>query len=58
MQLRFLGRTYRAGSSTIETIPAQYEARFLGQTYIPTLPIQKSRSQKSVRKYRGISYEA
>ena len=58
MKLRFLGQAYSTSNNSIETIPAPHTARFLGRTYIPSLPIKTVNSQPFVRKYRGVVYGA
>lgn len=58
MKLRFLGQVYSTSNHRVKTIPSEYTARFLGQSYTPSLPIKPVKSQLGLRKYRGVSYQA
>lgn len=40
MQLRYRGITYKSTKTTIETIPSDIPAHFLGQTYLIHRPTQ------------------
>jgi hypothetical protein len=56
MKLHFLGQTYSASNYQVKTAPSAYTARFLGQIYTPSLPLQPIKSQLGLRKYRGVVY--
>ncbi len=58
MQLRFLGQAYSASKFHIETIPSEYTARFLGQTYLPHYPLSTVNAKAAILKYRGVAYNA
>ena len=58
MQLTYRGQTYSSSDNQIQTIPTEYTAHFLGQSYTPRRPVQTSNSQLGLRKYRGIAYGA
>jgi len=56
MELRFLGQSYSSNSIVVETINSGIIARFRGQSYIPKRSIYSSKSQLTIRKYRGVLY--
>ena len=58
MELRFLGQTYSTSNNSVETIPSDRTARFLGQKYQLRRPIHTFKSQLGLRKYRGVAYGA
>jgi Domain of unknown function (DUF4278) len=58
MKLRFLGQAYSTSNNSVETIPSEDTARFLGRTYTLRRPVQTVNSFSGIRKYRGIAYGA
>ena len=58
MKLRFLGQAYSTSNNSVETIPSEHTARFLGRTYTLRRPVQTVNSPSGIRKYRGIAYGA
>ena len=58
MELRFMGRTYFASSTKVQTVASEQTACFKGQRYNLRVPVQTSpqRSNTSIRKYRGVAY--
>ena len=58
MKLQFLGQPYSTNNNSVETIPSEYTARFLGRTYTLRRPVQTVSSLSGVKKYRGVAYGA
>ena len=59
MKLRFLGQAYTTFDNSVETIPSEYTARFLGRTYTVRRPVRANNSVSSIsKKYRGVAYRA
>ena len=59
MKLRFLGQPYSTANNSVETIPSEYTARFLGRSYIVRRPIDTINSASGIsKKYRGVAYGA
>ena len=59
MKLRFLGQPYTTFDNSVETIPSEYTARFLGRTYTVRRPRRIIHSASGIsKKYRGVAYEA
>ena len=58
MKLRFLGQAYSATNNSVETMPSEHTARFLGRTYTVRRPIQVANSDSGAKKYRGVTYGA
>ena len=58
MHLRFLGQAYSSSHRQVETVTSENTARFRGQNYIPRCPVNTSKSQLGLRKYRGVVYGA
>ena len=56
MELRFLGQSYSTSNNSVETIPSDRTARFLGQKYNLRRPVQTFKPQLGLRKYRGVTY--
>ena len=58
MKLQFLGQPYSTNNNSVETIPSEHTARFLGRTYTLRRPVQTVNSLSGARKYRGVAYGA
>ncbi|MDJ0902496.1 MAG: DUF4278 domain-containing protein [Xenococcus sp. MO_188.B8] len=59
MKLSFLGQVYSTANNSVETIPSEYTARFLGRTYTLRRPVQTVNSTCGIgKKYRGVAYGA
>ena len=59
MKLRFLGQAYSATNNSVDTIPSEYTARFLGRTYVVRRSIDTINPASGIsKKYRGVAYGA
>ena len=57
MKLRFLGQAYTTFDNSVETIPSEHTARFLGRTYTLRRPVRTINSASGIsKKYRGVAY--
>ena len=57
MQLRFMGQTYTATNTQVETVATQQTATFKGNTYQIRVPVSTFKAQQpQLRKYRGVTY--
>ena len=50
MKLHFLGQPYSTNNNSVETIPSEHTARFLGRTYTLRRPVQTVNSPSGVAK--------
>ncbi len=57
MKLQFLGQAYSTSNNSVETIPSEHTARFLGRTYTLRRAVQTVNSPSGIsKKYRGVAY--